>query len=41
MEVQQVTKYALMLREVRRNPIAAADIGVITPYHKQVRPLRL
>jgi hypothetical protein len=37
MEVQQVMKYALALREVRRNPIAAADIGVITPHHKQVR----
>lgn len=35
MEVQQVMKYALALREVRRNPIAAAEIGVITPYHKQ------
>ena len=34
----QVVKYIEQLRAVRRNQITTAEIGVITPYHKQVRP---
>jgi hypothetical protein len=29
-------RYIEKLQAVRRNPISTADIGVVTPYHKQV-----
>ncbi|KAI8475548.1 MAG: P-loop containing nucleoside triphosphate hydrolase protein [Monoraphidium minutum] len=40
MEAQQVVKYVEALMAVRRNRIAANEIGVITPYNKQVQKLR-
>jgi hypothetical protein len=36
----QVLAYVQALRELRRNPVAANHIAVITPYRKQVQKIR-
>ncbi|WIA14327.1 hypothetical protein OEZ85_002857 [Tetradesmus obliquus] len=39
-ECKQVLQYVQQLRELRRNPVAASHIAVITPYRKQVQKIR-
>uniref|UniRef100_A0A383WFR0 RNA helicase n=1 Tax=Tetradesmus obliquus TaxID=3088 RepID=A0A383WFR0_TETOB len=39
-ECKQVLQYVQELRALRRNPVAASQIAVITPYRKQVQKIR-
>ncbi|PNH10015.1 putative helicase [Tetrabaena socialis] len=39
-EVMQVAMYMKQLRDLKRNPIADGDIGVISPYRKHVQRIR-
>ncbi|PNH11314.1 putative helicase [Tetrabaena socialis] len=39
-EVKQVALYVKQLRDLRRNPVTGGDIGIISPYRKQVQRIR-
>ena len=41
LEAKQVVEYVTKLMQIRRNRVTANQIGVITPYNKQVQKLRV